>query len=73
MLEATQSIERQLGRTHKSTNGQYADRTIDIDLIRAFDNEGKEIVCKEMLLTLPHPLYRQREFVTVPLAEIFEH
>ena len=83
MLEATQAIERQLGRTHKSIDGHYTDRLIDIDLILAFDDEGKEIKCQisnqksqmrnESLLTLPHPLYRQREIVTVPLAEIFEH
>ena len=82
MLEATQTIERQLGRTHKSTNGHYSGRTIDIDLILAFDDEGKEIKCQipnpkspmsnDMLLVLPHPLYKQRDFVTTPLSEIFD-
>ena len=80
MLSATQSIERTLGRTTKSVNGIYHDRPIDIDLIRAFDPAGKEITMKNdqmvndqlvNVLTLPHPLYRQRDFVTIPLREIY--
>ena len=81
MLRATQTIERQLGRTEKSSDGEYHDRTIDIDLIRAFDDEGKEIklqitnVKSQMsngaLLSLPHPLWQQRDFVVEPMKEIF--
>ena len=70
VLTATQAIERVLGRTHKSENQHYADRTIDIDLIQVFDEEEKEIVnCTEQL-TIPHPLWKQRDFVKVPLREI---
>ncbi|MCQ2343267.1 MAG: 2-amino-4-hydroxy-6-hydroxymethyldihydropteridine diphosphokinase [Paludibacteraceae bacterium] len=42
LLAATQQIERELGRTHKSTfdtstqTFNYQDRTIDIDLLQAF-------------------------------------
>lgn len=81
MLRATQAIERQLGRTEKTLNGIYHDRPIDIDLIRAFDDEGKEIklqisnVKSQMsnapLLSLPHPLWQQRDFVVEPMKEIF--
>ena len=75
MLSATQSIERTLGRTTKSVNGIYHDRPIDIDLIRAFDPAGNEITMKNdqlvNILTLPHPLYKQRDFVTIPLSEIY--
>lgn len=81
VLIATQAIERSLGRTQKSTDGQYHDRPIDIDLIRAYDNCGKEIhvqitndkmVNDPMVngLVLPHPLWQQRDFVRIPLAEI---
>ena len=70
VLAATQAIERELGRTHKSVNGLYADRTIDIDIIRVFDKEGKEIVSSTALLTIPHPLWKERDFVTIPLREI---
>ena len=70
VLAATQQIERELGRDHKSMNGQYTDRTIDIDIIRAFDDAQKEIVSSSSLLTIPHPLYQQRDFVVIPLREI---
>ena len=80
MLRATQSIERALGRTNKSIDGIYQDRPIDIDLIRAFDEENKEIKLQIMnpesqtsnlqLLTLPHPLWQERDFVRIPLMEI---
>ena len=70
VLHKTQAIERALGRTHKSVDGHYADRTIDIDLIRVFDKEGEEILMSESVLTLPHPLWEQRDFVKLPLAEI---
>ena len=81
LLHTTQAIEKQLGRTHKS-NGTYHDRTIDIDIIRAFDENGNEIKCQISndnsqissvpLLSLPHPLWQQRDFVKVPLAEIMQ-
>ena len=34
LLCATQQIERELGRRHKSHDGAYEDRTIDIDILR---------------------------------------
>ena len=55
---------------------KYSDRPIDIDLILAFDDSGNEIHCEitndQMvnILSLPHPLWQQRDFVKVPLAEI---
>ena len=33
VLLATQKIERELGRTHKSVGGHYADRLMDIDIL----------------------------------------
>ena len=77
LLHTTQSIEKQLGRTQKS-NGAYQDRTIDIDIIRAFDDNGNEIFVNHQSpitnhqLTIPHPLWQQRDFVKVPLAEIMQ-
>ena len=71
LLERTQAIERQLGRTHKSADGHYSDRVIDIDLIRAFDQKGDEIIISSPELTLPHPLWEQRNFVVIPLREVW--
>ena len=69
VLHATQAIEHLLGRTHKSKDGVYSDRTIDIDLIRAFDGPT-EITIHSPELSLPHPLWQERDFVRIPLAEI---
>ncbi|MBQ5826088.1 MAG: 2-amino-4-hydroxy-6-hydroxymethyldihydropteridine diphosphokinase, partial [Bacteroidaceae bacterium] len=60
-----QEIERELGRRHKSVDGQYADRTIDIDLLWM---EG--VVMDEPRLTLPHPRTSERAFVLCPLCDV---
>lgn len=65
LLDATQSIERRLGRTAKSSGGVYHDRTIDIDILY-YDH----LHLDTPRLTLPHPLISQRPFVLIPLQEI---
>ena len=67
VLEATQQIERDMGREQKSMNGEYHDRIIDIDILLYDDME-----INEKDLTIPHPLMHQRDFVMIPLREIFE-
>ena len=69
LLEATQQIERDLGRTEKSLNGIYHDRLIDIDILLAYEN-GQSIAMQTPQLTLPHPLMHQRDFVLIPLRQI---
>lgn len=64
LLEATQQIEREMGRTEKS-NGAYHDRIIDIDILMYDD-----YVMQTPVLTLPHPLMQERRFVMEPLVEI---
>jgi 2-amino-4-hydroxy-6-hydroxymethyldihydropteridine diphosphokinase len=63
-LYITQAIEREMGREKKS-QGAYQDRMIDIDLI-LFDR----LTIDTPELTLPHPRYREREFVMKPMEEI---
>ena len=65
LLDTTESIERELGRTVKSQGGNYSDRIIDIDILLY----GNEIIETERL-TVPHPLMHKRDFVLQPLAEI---
>ena len=65
LLDITQDIEKQLGRTLKSAGGVYQDRMIDIDLLLYGD-----LIYKDERLTLPHPLMQERSFVMNPLAEI---
>ena len=58
-------VERLLGRTQKSHNGQHTDRPVDIDLLAYGDT-----VMQTPDLTLPHPRMGKRSFVLLPLAEI---
>ena len=67
LLEATQPIEKKMGRTSKSEAGEYADRIIDIDILIYDDlkiNDGD--------LVIPHPLMHERDFVMIPLRQILE-
>ena len=65
VLHATQEIERKLGRSHKTVDGQYHDRLIDIDIL-LYDN----LVMNTPQLTIPHPLMYERDFVMKPLLQI---
>ena len=64
LLYATQQIERDLGRTAKTTTS-YTDRIIDIDIID-YNNQTIDT----QTLTLPHKLMHKRNFVLYPLADI---
>lgn len=68
LLDITQQIERQMGRTHKHLPGQdYTDRIIDLDLLTYDD-----LQMQTPRLTLPHPLIDKRDFVRLPLLECQE-
>ena len=67
-LSETQEIERLLGRTQKSVNGQYHDRPIDLDLLMYDDLE-----MNTPELVLPHPRMQERDFVMIPLSEIKDY
>lgn len=70
VLDTTQAIERDMGRTLKSVDGTYHDRVIDIDLLLCYAADGTPVLADTPRLTLPHPLMHQRDFVLRPLAEI---
>ena len=67
LLEATQRIEKDMGRAQKTKDKQYEDRIIDIDIL-LYD----ELKINEPDLIIPHPLMEEREFVMVPLKEILK-
>ena len=74
VLQLTQQIERDMGRTKKSVNSKlktqsphYSDRPIDIDILLYDD-----ITVDEPDLHIPHPLMQQRDFVMIPLREIMD-
>jgi 2-amino-4-hydroxy-6-hydroxymethyldihydropteridine diphosphokinase len=64
LLARAQDVERRLGRD-RIAGRRWGPRTIDLDLI-AYD----DIALDTPDLTLPHPRWRERAFVLVPLAEI---
>src|SRR5437870_7151333 len=66
LLEAMQTIESRLGR--RRTGVRNAPRTIDLDHI--FHSAHR---ARTRQLTLPHPRYRQREFVMKPLREVWRY
>ena len=68
LLHITQNIEREMGRAHKSINGNYTDRIIDIDILLYGDES-----INEPDLIIPHPMMWQRSFVYEPLWEIAPH
>ena len=70
ILKITQEIELEMGRIHKSVNGAYSDRVIDIDLLLCFAGDGTPVLLDVPGLQLPHPLMQDRRFVLEPLAEI---
>jgi 2-amino-4-hydroxy-6-hydroxymethyldihydropteridine diphosphokinase len=63
LLQATQRIEKMLGRKNKG--GQYENRTIDIDIL--FYNK---FIVRSSDLTIPHHKIPQRKFVLLPIVEI---
>jgi len=86
LLDTTQNIEREIGRTEKTQHDdaktKYADRIIDIDILLFYDDEraipvygeekdwGGTLHIESERLTIPHPLMTQRDFVLIPLKEI---
>ncbi len=65
LLTETQKIEQALGRSKKSVDGQYSDRTIDIDILLYGD-----LTVDDDNLKIPHPHMYERDFVMMPLREI---
>lgn len=65
LLASTQAIEREMGRTHKTIDGHYTDRIIDIDILLYED-----LIVDTPNLQIPHPHLLDRAFAYQPLLEI---
>ncbi|HUY82245.1 MAG TPA: 2-amino-4-hydroxy-6-hydroxymethyldihydropteridine diphosphokinase [Acidobacteriaceae bacterium] len=63
------ALEHSFGRNRK-TSVPKGPRTLDLDLLMAFDENGKAVEHASPVLTLPHPELARRRFVMEPLAEI---
>ena len=64
LLSKTQQIEVNLGRKEK-TSSEYESRPIDIDIVFI---EG--ISLNSSVLQIPHPHFKKRNFVLIPLLDI---
>lgn len=67
LLNTLQAIENELGRIEKTQNSNYEDRIIDLDILLY---EGVQMNSEE--LKIPHPHMKERDFVMIPLMEIWE-
>jgi 2-amino-4-hydroxy-6-hydroxymethyldihydropteridine diphosphokinase len=61
------AIEATMGRLREK---RWGNRIIDLDLLLALDHQGRAIVLQTEMLTLPHPLMLERDFVLIPSANI---
>ncbi|MCZ9309761.1 2-amino-4-hydroxy-6-hydroxymethyldihydropteridine diphosphokinase [Corynebacterium uberis] len=52
---------------------RWGPRTLDVDIVAAWDERGAEITSADPTLTLPHPQAHNRAFVLVPWLEIDPH
>lgn len=66
LLRLALSIEAELGRTREV---HWGNRTLDLDILLATDNE-RSLIQQEKGLTIPHPRLLERDFALVPAADI---
>ena len=67
LLQRLRAIEILHGRIRRV---RWGDRTLDLDLLCAFTDDGHEVVCDTDAVTLPHPGVNERDFVLQPLLDI---
>ena len=67
MLSLLQSLEQGAGRERLI---HWGPRTLDLDIILAFDEKGTMISICDESLTVPHPYFWDRTFVLEPLHEL---
>ena len=67
MLRLLQSLEQGAGRERLI---HWGPRTLDLDIVLAFDEDGTMISICDESLTVPHPYFWDRLFVLEPLHEL---
>jgi 2-amino-4-hydroxy-6-hydroxymethyldihydropteridine diphosphokinase len=68
LLKEIKEIESEMGRSEKSKHKKYSDRIIDIDILFY----GEQVV-DHPELSIPHPEWKNRLFVLIPLKELTDH
>lgn len=68
-LERAQRLEAAAGR-QRDPDRPFGPRTLDVDVIAAWDEHGRPVISDDPRLTLPHPRAHQRAFVLRPWLDI---
>lgn len=64
-LALGQRLEAEAGRV-RDPERPYGPRTLDVDLVAVYEEDGTPVLSGDPRLTLPHPLAHLRAFVLVP-------
>ena len=67
MLGLIQSLEKEAGRDRLI---HWGPRTLDLDIILAYDSQGAMLSLNDATLVVPHPHFWDRSFVLEPLYEL---
>lgn len=74
MLRRCQATERRLGSgSHRDSEGRYADRLIDIDIMAIEQwqhGRWQPLTLRTPALTVPHPHLMERDFFLTPLRQL---
>jgi 2-amino-4-hydroxy-6-hydroxymethyldihydropteridine diphosphokinase len=68
-LERSRSVENEAGRV-RDPDRQFGPRSLDVDVIAVWDDDGEPVLRDDAELTLPHPRAHLRAFVLRPWADI---
>jgi 2-amino-4-hydroxy-6-hydroxymethyldihydropteridine diphosphokinase len=68
-LDLARELERAAGRT-RDPGERYAPRTLDVDVVMVWDDDGEPVFSDDPELTLPHPRAHLRAFVLRPWIDI---
>lgn len=64
-LERAQALERGAGRVRDPAR-RFGPRTLDVDVVAAWEDDGSPVLRDDPVLTVPHPRAHERAFVLVP-------
>jgi 2-amino-4-hydroxy-6-hydroxymethyldihydropteridine diphosphokinase len=68
-LDRARAAERAAGRT-RDPQRRFGPRTLDVDVIAVWGDDGEPVVSDDLELTLPHPRAHLRAFVLRPWIDI---
>jgi 2-amino-4-hydroxy-6-hydroxymethyldihydropteridine diphosphokinase len=68
-LERAQALEQAAGRVRDPAR-RFGPRTLDVDVVAAWDDDGRPVLQDDPVLTVPHPRAHERAFVLVPWLDV---